>query len=494
MTYEAVIGLEVHAQIAARGKLFSRAGTSFGKTPNSSVSLVDMAFPGTLPTINPFCIEQGVRTALALHSEVQKISRFERKHYFYPDLPQGYQISQYKDPLALGGEVEITDGQGNQKMIALTRLHLEQDAGKLVHDRKPDCSLVDLNRTGTALMEIVTEPVLASAQEAGTFLRTLRAILRTVGSCSGDMSRGEMRADVNISLRRPGKELGTRCEIKNLNSVRFMQQAITWEIARQSEILDDGGRITQETRQFDPDTGRTQAMRSKEEAEDYRYFPDPDLLPVRLDSDWLESLERSVPEIPLEKERRFAQEMQLPAKNARLLAQDPVISAWFEKSIGSRSAKTVSHWICNDIFALSNQTGISLEECRLTPEKMGLVIDAVENSMISPASGREILATLWNKELEARDLITGHEQNRDSGDLARKVDAFLEAHPEEVAKAVRKPTLAGWFTGQIMKQCQGRADARQVAALVKDRLCRPTAEKSETKGDIMENTTPGKPK
>ena len=356
-------------------------------------------------------------------------------------------------------------------MVALTRLHLEQDAGKLIHDRKPDCSLVDLNRTGTALMEIVTEPVLSSALEAGIFLRTLRAILRTIGSCSGDMSKGEMRADVNISLRVPGEALGTRCEIKNLNSVRFMQQAITWEIARQSEILDNGFKIFQETRQFDPDTGQTQPMRSKEEAEDYRYFPDPDLLPIRLDSDWLEGpWPQSIPEIPLAKERRFIWQLKVPAENARLLSQDPVVSAYFEKTAEFRNAKTISHWICNDIFALANQTGLSLERCWLRPDQLGRVIDAVENNMISAASGREILSILWSENGKVKSLIAEREQNNDSEDLARQVKAFLEAHPEEVARAVRKPTLAGWFTGQIMKQSQGKADAKQIAALVQEQL------------------------
>ena len=390
--YEIVIGLEVHAQIAAEGKLFSPAKTSFGESPNQGIALVDSALPGTLPSLNFFCVEQGIKTALALECKINLKSNFERKHYFYPDLPQGYQISQYKNPLATQGKFK-----SKLKDIGITRLHLEQDAGKSIHDRDPKNTLVDLNRSGTALMEIVTEPDLRSASETGDFLRDLRILLKALKTCSGNMEKGEFRADVNISVRIPGEALGTRCEIKNLNSVRFVQQAIEYESQRQIEILESGRKIQQETRLFETGSGKTRSMRSKEEAADYRYFPDPDLLPLKLDPKWVESLRDRLPELP-EIQKESLAKLGIPKQQIEILLSEPEIMEYFDEAIRFIPCSQAADWICNELAALSNKSGIPIWESKVTPEKLGEVVNLALFPVISGTSAKELLGIIWNEE------------------------------------------------------------------------------------------------
>ena len=470
--WETVIGLEVHAQVASRTKLFSTAPVSFGEEPNQSVSLVDAAMPGMLPVLNRFCVEQAVRTALALGATVHPRSIFDRKNYFYPDLPQGYQISQYSDPIATGGGMEILTGPDGPRQIRIVRLHIEQDAGKSTHDREPGITLVDLNRAGVALMEIVTEPDLRTDEEAGALLRGLRAILRTLGTCGGNMERSELRADVNVSVRRLGAELGTRCEIKNLNSIRFMQQAIRFEAQRQIEILEEGGSIRQETRLFDPTSGRTRTMRGKEEAEDYRYFPDPDLPPLELDPAWIESIRASLPELPVARQARFVSELGLPAAQAAILAEDPVAAEYFEKTAQGREAKTAAHWIVNELFAHSNRTGTDIADCPVSPTQLGAIIDLTEAGTISGTTAKELLGIIWEEGGDPAELVAQRNlgQVTDTSALEADVERVLAANPEEVARAQKKPTLAGWFVGQVMKESGGRADPKQVGRLVREKL------------------------
>ncbi len=403
--WEVVIGLEIHAQAVTEAKLFSGAATAFGAAPNTQVSLVDAAMPGMLPVINGRCVEQAVRSGLGLNAEINLVSVFDRKNYFYPDLPPGYQISQFTRPIVGRGEIEIDLDDGTSRTIGITRLHLEQDAGKSLHDQDPMLTYIDLNRAGVALMEIVSEPDLRSADEAAAYLTKIRSILRYLGTCDGNMQEGSMRADVNVSVRRPGAELGTRCEIKNLNSIRFVAQAIEIEAARQIEIIEDGGTIALETRLFDPERGETRPMRSKEESHDYRYFPDPDLPPLELDPDWVAEIKASLPELPDAKKARYVEDMGLTSYDAGVLVAERETAAFFETVAGGRDAKTAANWITGDLFGALNKAGLGIAGSPITAERLGGLIDLIADDTISGRIAKDVFAEMFEICKDAADIV-----------------------------------------------------------------------------------------
>jgi len=475
--WEVVIGMEVHAQVSSNAKLFSGASTEFGGDPNDHVSLVDAAMPGMLPVINEECVRQAIRTGLGLKAQINLRSVFDRKNYFYPDLPQGYQISQFKDPIVGEGVLTIDLENGAQVEVGIERLHLEQDAGKSLHDQHPTMSFVDLNRSGVALMEIVSRPDLRSSEEAKAYVTKLRSILRYLGTCDGDMEKGSLRADVNVSVRRPGEGLGTRCEIKNVNSIRFIGQAIEYEARRQIGILEDGGAIDQETRLFDPGKGETRSMRSKEEAHDYRYFPDPDLLPLVFPQELVDDLATHLPELPDEKKARFINVLGLPAYDAGLLVADKDTADYFEAALnaggGKRDAKAVANWIMGDISAYANSVSKAVSQTFITPEQVAGIVDLIGEGVISGKIAKDVLAIMVEEQggdpraiVEAR----GMKQVTDTGAIEKAVDEIIAANPDKVAQAQAKPTLAGWFVGQVMKATGGKANPQAVNELVKARL------------------------
>jgi aspartyl-tRNA(Asn)/glutamyl-tRNA(Gln) amidotransferase subunit B len=475
--WEIVIGMEVHAQVTSEAKLFSGASTSFGSAPNENVSLVDAAMPGMLPVINEECVRQAIRTGLGLKAEINHRSVFDRKNYFYPDLPQGYQISQYKQPIVGEGKVTVSvgpDRQGNFEDIevGIERLHLEQDAGKSLHDQHPTMSYVDLNRCGVALMEIVSKPDMRSSDEAKAYLTKLRSILRYLGTCDGNMDEGSMRADVNVSVRRPGGEFGTRCEIKNVNSIRFVGQAIEYEARRQIAILEDGGHIDQETRLFDPNKGETRSMRSKEEAHDYRYFPDPDLLPLEFDQAYVDDLAQHLPELPDEKKQRFISQMGLSAYDASVLVAEKAVADYFEKVAAGRDGKAAANWVINDLLGALNRTGKGIEETPVSPDQLGAIVDLIKEGTISGKIAKDLFEIVWNEGGDPKKLVEerGLKQVTDTGAIEKAVDEIIAANPDKVEQAKAKPTLAGWFVGQVMKATGGKANPQAVNALVKSKL------------------------
>ncbi|MBK9082754.1 MAG: Asp-tRNA(Asn)/Glu-tRNA(Gln) amidotransferase subunit GatB [Rhizobiales bacterium] len=476
--WEVVIGMEIHAQVNSRAKLFSGASTAFGGEPNSHVSLVDAAMPGMLPVINEECVAQAVRTGLGLKAQINLRSVFDRKNYFYPDLPQGYQISQYKNPIVGEGEVAVDVTPTEQIRVGVERLHLEQDAGKSLHDQSPTMSFVDLNRSGVALMEIVSRPDMRSADEAKAYVSKLRTILRYIGSCDGDMEKGNLRADVNVSVRRPGAPLGTRCEIKNVNSIRFIGQAIEVEARRQIDIIEDGGTIDQETRLFDSVRGETRSMRSKEEAHDYRYFPDPDLLPLEFEQAYVDALARDLPELPDAKKARFMRDYGLPAYDAGVLVADRETADWFEAVVAHggvrRDAKAVANWVMGDVAAYANSVGKAVYETHLTPAQIAGLVDLIGENAISGKIAKDVLALLISEEKTAdpRALVDarGLRQVTDTGAIAAAVEAVVAANPEKAEQARAKPTMLGWFVGQVMKQTGGKANPQSVNDLLKARL------------------------
>src|SRR5262245_50194654 len=476
--WEIIIGLEVHAQVASRAKLFSGAATEFGAAPNSQVSLVDAAMPGMLPVINQGCIDQAVRTGLGLQAEINLTSVFDRKNYFYPDLPQGYQISQYKQPIVGAGKVEI-EVDGETHTVGIERLHLEQDAGKLLHDQHPEYSLVDLNRSGVALMEIVSKPDLRSAKQAQAYVTKLRSILRYLGTCDGDMEKGNLRADVNVSVRRKGaRELGTRCEIKNVNSIRFIGQAIEAEAQRQIDIIEDGGRIEQETRLFDPVRGETRSMRSKEEAHDYRYFPDPDLLPLELTQDYVEALQRQLPELPDAKLRRFMQDYKLSAYDARVLTAERENADFFEAIAQGattqhpRDGKMVANWVINELFGRLNKEGLGIAASPVSRAQLGSMLDMVGSGAISGKIAKDVFEIVWSEGGDPVQSVErrGRKQLTDTGAIETAIDTIIAANPDKVAAAKAKPAMLGWFVGQVMKATGGKANPQAVNALLKEKL------------------------
>nr|WP_312968512.1 Asp-tRNA(Asn)/Glu-tRNA(Gln) amidotransferase subunit GatB [Brucella intermedia] len=475
--WEVVIGMEVHAQVTSESKLFSGASTSFGAEPNSNVSLVDAAMPGMLPVINLECVKQAVRTGIGLNAQINLKSVFDRKNYFYPDLPQGYQISQFKQPIVGEGKIMISVGPDNKGQfedveIGIERLHLEQDAGKSMHDQHPTMSYVDLNRSGVALMEIVSKPDLRSSDEARAYLTKLRTIVRYLGTCDGNMDEGSMRADVNVSVRRPGGEFGTRCEIKNVNSIRFVGQAIEYEARRQIAILEDGGSIDQETRLFDPVKGETRSMRSKEEAHDYRYFPDPDLLPLEFDQAFVDALAAELPELPDVKKQRLVETQGISVYDASILVTEKAIADYYEAVAADRDGKAAANWVINDLLGALNRAGKDIEESPITPDQLGAIIDLIKEGTISGKIAKDLFEIVWNEGGDPKKLVEerGMKQVTDTGAIEKAVDDVIAANPEKVEQAKAKPTLAGWFVGQVMKATGGKANPQSVNELVKAKL------------------------
>jgi aspartyl-tRNA(Asn)/glutamyl-tRNA(Gln) amidotransferase subunit B len=470
--FEVVIGLEVHAQVTSNAKLFSGASTAFGGSPNDHVSLVDAALPGMLPVINEECVAQAVRTGLGLKAEINLRSVFDRKNYFYPDLPQGYQISQYKQPIVGEGVVTVDLPDGETIEVGIERLHLEQDAGKLIHDQNPNLTLVDLNRSGVALMEIVSRPDLRSAEEAKAFVAKLRSILRYLGSCDGDMEKGNLRADVNVSVRRPGAEFGTRCEIKNVNSIRFIGMAIETESRRQIALIEDGGTVEQETRLFDPGKGETRSMRSKEEAHDYRYFPDPDLLPLELDQAYVEALAATLPELPDTRKARFVGEYGLSAYDANVLVAEKESADYFEAVASGRDAKTAANWVINELFGRLNREGKAIEDSPVSAAQLGTVLDLMAEGVISGKIAKDLFDILWAEGGDPRAVVEarGMKQVTDTGAIEAVVDEIIAANPDKAQAAKDKPNMLGWFVGQVMKASGGKANPQAVNALLKEKL------------------------
>ena len=474
--WEVVIGMEVHAQVTSDAKLFSGASTAFGGEPNSHVALVDAAMPGMLPVINGECVRQAVRTGLALNAQINRRSVFDRKNYFYPDLPQGYQISQYKSPIVGEGEVTVDLPDGESVRVGIERLHLEQDAGKLLHDQHASMSLVDLNRSGVALMEIVTKPDLRSAEEAKAFIAKLRSILRYLGTCDGDMEKGSLRADVNVSVRRPGEALGTRCEIKNLNSIRFIGAAIEHEARRQIDVIEDGGTIGQETRLFDPDRGETRSMRSKEEAHDYRYFPDPDLLPLELAPSLVEELRAQLPELPDEKRARWMRDFALSGYDAGVLVAERESAEFFERVVEGadrpRDPKLAANWVINELAGRLNREGRDIAASPVSEQQLGAILDLIADGTISGKIAKDVFEIVWTEGGDPRTIVEarGLKQMTDVSALEKLIDGIIAANPDKVADARTNPKAIGWFVGQAMKASGGKANPQAVNDLLRNRL------------------------
>jgi aspartyl-tRNA(Asn)/glutamyl-tRNA(Gln) amidotransferase subunit B len=481
--WELVIGLEVHAQVASKAKLFSGASTKFGAEPNSNVSFVDAAMPGMLPVINEFCVEQAVRTGLGLNAEINLYSAFDRKNYFYPDLPQGYQISQLYHPIVGEGEVLVDMEPGVARKVRIERIHLEQDAGKSVHDMDPNMSFVDLNRTGVALMEIVSRPDIRGPEEAAAFVAKIRQILRYLGTCDGNMQNGNMRADVNVSVCKPGDYekfretgdfgvLGTRCEIKNMNSMRFIQQAIDVEARRQIAILEDGGTIDQETRLYDPDKGETRTMRSKEEAHDYRYFPCPDLLPLEIEQSWVDAIGETLPELPDTKKARFVADYGMTEYDAGVLTADIADAAFFEDVAKGRDGKQAANWVINELFGRLNKEDLDITESPISAKQLGGILDLIAKGDISGKIAKDLFEIIWNEGGEPAQIVEkrGMKQVTDMGAIETAVDEIIAANPDQVEKAKLNPKLAGWFVGQVMKATGGKANPKAVNQIIARKL------------------------
>ncbi|MEM6537449.1 MAG: Asp-tRNA(Asn)/Glu-tRNA(Gln) amidotransferase subunit GatB [Pseudomonadota bacterium] len=481
--WEMVIGLEVHAQVASQAKLFSGAPATYGAGPNENVSLVDAAFPGMLPVINKFCVEQAIRTGLGLNAEINLWSRFDRKNYFYPDLPQGYQISQYKDPIVREGEIEVELDDGEIVTIGIERLHLEQDAGKSIHDLAPKESYVDLNRSGVALMEIVSKPDMRSAAEAAAYFSKLRTIVRYLGTCDGNMEEGSMRADVNVSVCRAGDYakfresgdfsfLGTRTETKNVNSIRYVKQVIEYEARRQIEVLEGGGEIDQETRLFDVATGETRTMRSKEDAHDYRYFPDPDLLPLKIDAQWVDEIRKTLPELPDQKRKRFSEEFGLSSYDASVLSADRAKADYFEAVAKGRDGKLASNWVTTELFGALNKAGRDIDDTPISASALGKLIDLVSEGVISGRIAKDVFALMFEGGGDPETIVEekGLKQVSDTGAIEKAIDDIMAANPEQVEQVKEKPKTFGWFVGQVMKATGGKANPKVVNEILKAKL------------------------
>ena len=481
--WELVIGLEVHAQVASKAKLFSGASTEFGAEPNSNVAFVDAAMPGMLPVINEFCVAQAVRTGLGLKAQINLWSAFDRKNYFYPDLPQGYQISQLYHPIVGEGEVIVDMGPGIARRVRIERIHLEQDAGKSIHDMDPNMSFVDLNRTGVALMEIVSRPDIRGPEEAAAYVAKIRQIMRYLGTCDGNMQNGNLRADVNISVCRPGdyekyqktgdhSVLGTRCEVKNMNSMRFIQAAIEYEARRQIKIIEGGGKVDQETRLYDPDKGETRSMRSKEEAHDYRYFPCPDLLPLEIEQAWVDDIAASLPELPDEKKARFVTEFGLTEYDAGVLTAETEAAAYFEAVAEGRDGKQAANWVINELFGRLKKDDREITESPVSPVQLGGVIDLIAKGDISGKIAKDLFEIVYTEGGDPAEIVEarGMKQVTDTGAIEAAVDEVISANPAQVEKARENPKLAGWFVGQVMKATGGKANPKAVNDLVAKKL------------------------
>ncbi|MEY3597443.1 MAG: Asp-tRNA(Asn)/Glu-tRNA(Gln) amidotransferase subunit GatB [Pseudomonadota bacterium] len=471
--WEIIVGLEIHAQVTSKAKLFSGASAEYGGEPNSHVSLVDAAMPGMLPVINEECVAQAVRTGLGLKAQINLRSVFDRKNYFYPDLPQGYQISQFKSPIVGEGEVIVDlPESGGQITVGIERLHLEQDAGKSLHDQSPTMSFVDLNRSGVALMEIVSKPDMRSSEEARAYVTKLRTILRYLGTCDGNMDEGSLRADVNVSVRRPGEGFGTRCEIKNVNSIRFMGQAIEYEARRQIGILEDGGSITQETRLYDPTKGETRSMRSKEEAHDYRYFPDPDLLPLEFTQAYVDELARHLPELPDDKKARFIKEYGLTPYDAGVLIAEQDQADYYEAVAKGRDGKAAANWVINELFGRLNKEGKTVSTSPMSAAQLGAIVDLISENVISGKLAKDLFEIIWTEGGDPRSVVEarGMKQVTDTGAIEKAIDAVIAANPDKVAQAQAKPTMIGWFVGMVMKETGGKANPQAVNDMLKAKL------------------------
>jgi aspartyl-tRNA(Asn)/glutamyl-tRNA(Gln) amidotransferase subunit B len=475
--WEAVIGIEVHAQVTSKSKLFSSASTAFGGQPNSHVSLVDAAMPGMLPVINEECVKQAVRTGLGLNAKINLRSVFDRKNYFYPDSPQGYQISQYKSPVVGEGEVTLELEGGRTATIGIERLHLEQDAGKLLHDRSPTKSYVDLNRAGVALMEIVSKPDIRDAEQAKAYVTKLRSILRYLGTCDGDMEKGNLRADVNVSVRKVGASLGTRCEIKNMNSINFIGQAIEYEARRQVEILEEGGTIEQETRLFDPNKGETRSMRTKEEAHDYRYFPDPDLLPLEFNQAFVDGLKANLPELPDQKKARFTAEFGLSPYDASVLVAERESAEFYETVLArlsnrGRDGKVAANWVINELFGRLNKEGRDIAASPVTAGQLAAIVGLIGEGTISGKIAKDLFEIVWQEGGDPRALVEsrGMKQVTDLSAIEKVVDDIVAANPDKAQQAKAKPAAIQWFVGQVMKATAGKADPKAVNELLRSRL------------------------
>ncbi|QTN35893.1 Asp-tRNA(Asn)/Glu-tRNA(Gln) amidotransferase subunit GatB [Cognatishimia activa] len=481
--WELVIGMEVHAQVSSNAKLFSGASTQFGAEPNANVSFVDAAMPGMLPVINEFCVEQAVRTGLGLKAEINLKSAFDRKNYFYPDLPQGYQISQLYHPIVGEGEIIVDMEPGIARKVRIERIHLEQDAGKSVHDMDPNMSFVDYNRTGVALMEIVSRPDIRGPEEAAAYVTKLRQLLRYLGTCDGNMQNGNLRADVNVSVCRPGQyekymetqdfsHLGTRCEIKNMNSMRFIQAAIDYEAKRQIAIVEAGGTVDQETRLYDPDKNETRSMRSKEEAHDYRYFPDPDLLPLEIEQGWVDDIAKSLPELPDEKKSRFVNDFGLSEYDASVLTAEAENAAYFEAVAEGRNGKLSANWVINELFGRLKKDDKGITESPISPEQLGGVIDLISSDAISGKIAKDLFEIVYTEGGDPAKIVEerGMKQVTDTGAIEAALDEIIAANPEQVEKAKVNPKLAGWFVGQVMKATGGKANPKAVNQLVAQKL------------------------
>jgi len=475
--WEMVIGLEIHAQVTSNAKLFSGASTAFGGEPNSHVSLVDAAMPGMLPVINEECVRQAVRSGLGLNAKINLRSVFDRKNYFYPDSPQGYQISQYKSPVVGEGEVTVELDGGKTATIGIERLHLEQDAAKLLHDQNPTMSLVDLNRAGVALMEIVSKPDVRDAEQAKAYVTKVRSILRYLGTCDGDMEKGSLRADVNVSVRKPGGELGTRCEIKNMNSIAFIGEAIEYEARRQVEILEEGGSIEQETRLFDPNKGETRSMRSKEEAHDYRYFPDPDLLPLEFSQAFVDALKADLPELPDQKRSRFVADFGLSSYDAGVLVAERESADFYESVLSglaerARDGKVAANWVINELFGRLNKEGRAIADSPVSATQLGAIIDLIGEGTISGKIAKDLFEIVWQEGGDPRALVEtrGMKRVTDVSAIEKVVDDIIAANPDKVEQAKAKPAAIQWFVGQVMKSTGGKADPKAVNALLKSKL------------------------
>ena len=470
--WEIVIGMEIHAQVTSNAKLFSGSSTAFGAEPNAHVSLVDAAMPGMLPVINAECVRQAVRTGLGLNAQVNNRSVFDRKNYFYPDLPQGYQISQYKSPIIGEGEIVVDLSPTEQITVGIERLHLEQDAGKSIHDQHPTMSFVDLNRSGVALMEIVSKPDLRSADEARAYVTKLRTILRYLGTCDGDMEKGNLRADVNVSVRKPGGPLGTRCEIKNVNSIRFIGQAVEVEARRQIGILEDGGSIDQETRLYDPAKSETRSMRSKEEAHDYRYFPDPDLLPLEFDDAFVAELKAHLPELPDAKKARFIAQYGLSPYDASVLVAEREQADYFEAVAIGRDGKAAANWVINELFGRLNKEDKDVTTSPVSAAQLGGLVDLIGEGVISGRIAKDLFEILWSEGGDPREIVEarGMKQVTDTGAIEKAVDELIAANPDKVEQVKAKPTMLGWFVGQAMKASGGKANPQALNEILKAKL------------------------
>ena len=470
--WEIVIGIEVHAQIISQSKLFSGSSTSFGSEHNTQVSFVDAGMPGMLPVINSICVEQAVKTGLGLNAKINNFSIFDRKNYFYPDLPQGYQISQFEQPIVGEGKITIDLEEGIEKEVRIERLHLEQDAGKSLHDQHPSYSYVDLNRSGVALMEIVSMPDMSSADEAQAYIKKLRNIMKYLQTCDGNMDEGSLRADINVSVRKPGDDLGTRCEIKNVNSIKFIGQAIDYEAKRQIDLIENGGKIKQQTRLFDPKKGQTRSMRSKEEAHDYRYFPDPDLLPLTFTDEFVESIRKTLPELPDIRRNRFVDNFDLSPYDAGILVSEKETADYFEIASKGSNSKLVCNWIVGELFSILNKDNITIAKSPITPENLGKLINLIDDGTITGRIAKDVFEIMVETGNDPISIVNSNDMKQvsDQGEIEKIIEAIMQSNPDQVRALEEKPNLMGWFVGQVMKQTQGKANPQKVNEILNKKL------------------------